>query len=226
MFRSEHAHDVTVPARTGVQRERVFTPRWDDGRDAHSGRNPVTDVLGSVSKTLLSLAVLALVVTGCIFAFQTVDLADPTNRASAKTAQAPSTAIAATGQDQATEIAALRAEVALVTEQSLELRAELALLTGQGGVLPQMINRLQEQRRVNAAHSNALRQLYSTKGLIGASLPSLEEPATAAGDVGSRPVQVTPVANAQDEAPKRVVLIPQGSHGSAGEPKAGAGDGE
>lgn len=201
MVHSEHALDITPPKCAADARDRAFAPRCDqDHRNAHSGSTLLTDILGSVSRALLSLAVLALVVTGCIFALQTIDLAD-------QVAEASPAALGSSQQDHAAEIAALRAEVALVTEQSLELRAELAVLTGQGGVLPQVIDRLQDQRRVNAAHSNALRQLFSTTGPLSASLPSSEEPATG---VGSRPIQVTPVATAQQDAPQRVVLIPDG----------------
>lgn len=227
MFRTEHAQDVTLPPRTGMRRDRTFAPRWGyDGQDTYAGRNPVTEILGSVSKTLLSLAVLALVVTGCIFAFHTFDLTAQADGAAGDYAQAKPATNATMDQDQTAELTALRSEVALLTEQSLELRAELALLAGQDGVLPKLIARLQEQRRVNAAHSNALRQLYSTTGLIGASLPASNDNAQSAETIGSRPVQVTPVASAQEEAPRRVVLIPQGDDENQTQQNTGDGDGE
>ncbi|MBO6727846.1 MAG: hypothetical protein JJ911_19465 [Rhizobiaceae bacterium] len=125
--------------------------------------------------------------------------------------------------DQSAEIAALRAEVELLTRQSVELRAELALLTGQGGVLAQMIAHLQEQKRINAAHQTALRQLYATTGTIGASLPGAQDAAPA--DPGGRPVQVTPVARAEAETPQRVVLIPQGDAAEVSESNGTGGDG-
>ena len=80
---------------------------------------------------------------------------------------------------------------------------------GQGGVLPKLVARLQEQRKVNGAHANAIRQLYSTTGLIGASLHSAADTA-ASEEIAGRPVQVTPVVAPQDQTPKRVVLISDG----------------
>lgn len=126
--------------------------------------------------------------------------------------------------DQSAEIAALRAEVELLTRQSVEFRAELALLTGQGGVLAQMIAHLQDQRRINAAHETALRQLFATTGPIGASLPGAETAVPA--DLGGRPVQVTPVVRAEAETLQRVVLIPQGEAAEVPNSDGTGGDGE
>lgn len=222
MFRPEHDTDIQVLARPFHRRDQLHAPgaRWEgEGHSPLSGRTSFTVVTSGLSKVALSFAVLALVGTGCFFAIQKLDLTAQADTAPAVASQKSMT----TGvPDQTAEITALRSEVMLLTEQSMEMRAELALLTGQGGVLPQLITRLQEQRRINGAHEGALRDLYSTTGLTGAALPSGENGAADPELIGTRPVQVTPVAAAQDEAPKRVVLIPQdGDEDASGAAKDG-----
>lgn len=222
MFRHEHDSDNKVPARPFHRRAQNYVPEagWDGGSHHQRARRAAfTIVATGFYRIMLSLALLALVATGCIFALHTLDL---TAQADTVPVEAVQASVTNEAPDQIAEIAALRTEVALLTEQSLEVGAELALLTGQGGVLPQLIARLQEQRRINAAHADALRQLYSTTGLIGASLPSTEHNTAAAEPNGTRPVQVTPVASAQEDAPKRVVLIPQGETDTQGIPGDGA----
>lgn len=214
LFQSERALDVTGQSPADRFADRfTFARSQQDGSaiHMHTRESTLTDFINGLVKILLALAVSGLVLIGCLFAYQQLDLA-----AEAGTAQPTPMALA-----QDNEVAQLRSEVALLTEQSLEIRSELALLTGQGGVLPKLAARLQEQRRVNGAYFNALRQLYSTTGLIGASLPALEENA-AQETVGSRPVQVTPTARPADDTPKRVVLIPQGEdEGVSGAAKDG-----
>ena len=174
---------------------------------------PLTEFINGFFKFSLSVAILALVGIGSVFAFNTMGRkAEPAPRPSASLAP-----------EQPAEFYALRSEVALLTEQSLEMRAELALLTGQGGVLPKLVVRWQDQRRVNAAHANAIQQLYSTTGLIGAALPSADD-ATASDDITGRPVQVTPVVAPQDDTPKRVVLIPEGETAPQPNTEGGAGE--
>lgn len=218
MFQPKHDSDNQVLERPFRRREQphAAAARWrGEGRFAHTDRSTFAVVTSGLSKIFLSLALLTLVGTGCLFAIQELDLTAQTDTTTPAISQAP---IATNGFDQTAEITALRTDVALFTEQGMEMRSELAVLTGQGGVLPQLIARLQEQRRVNAAHANALRELYSTTGLISASLPSVENNAATSEPVGTRPVQVTPVAVAQEDAPKRVVLIPQGETDTQGTP--------
>jgi hypothetical protein len=174
----------------------------------HSNRGTLTGFVNGMCKILLTLAVLGIVTIGGVITLREMEL----------TAEARSTALVTTLGTSNPELAGLRAEMALLTEQSSELRSELVMLTGQGGVLPKLVERLQEQRRINAAHANALRQLYGTTDLISASLPTFEESA-ANESVGSRPVQVTPVTRPAEEAPKRVVLIPED-----GDPEVAAGN--
>lgn len=199
----------------------AFADRFQAARGARHGHagfteragRPLTDFINGFFKFSLGVAILALVGIGCVFAFNTLEpnaIAAPSDAASQAPGGSP-------------ELDVLRSEVALLTEQSLALRAELELLTGQGGVLAKLVARLQEQRRVNGAHSNAIRQLYSTTGLIGASLPSVED-TTEPDRVGARPVQVTPVAAPENDTPMRVVLIPQGETAATDKTKGEAGE--
>ena len=171
----------------------------------------LTGFVDGVCKILLTLTVVGVVTIGGVIAINELDL----------TAEAGSNALVITAEISDPGLADLQAEVAVLTEQSLAQRSELELLTGQGGVLPKLVARLQEQRRINAAHANALRQLYGTTDLISASLPTFEE--SAANDaVGSRPVQVTPVTRPAEEAPQRVVLIPEGDPEAANDNASGS----
>jgi hypothetical protein len=186
----------------------VIAPHHSDGfADARPTSDPVylrpnrgrlTGFVDGMCKILLTLAVVGIVTIGGVIAVQEMDLS----------AEARSTGLMTTPETPNPELAELRAEMALLTEQSFELRSEFVMLTGQGGVLPKLVERLQEQRRINAAHADALRQLYGTTDLISASLPTFEESA-GNENAGSRPVQVTPVTRTAEEAPKRVVLIPE-----------------
>ena len=174
---------------------------------------PLTEFINSFFKLSLGIAVLALVGIGSVFAV---------NEMEPRREIAPFV-VASVAPEQSAELVALRTEVALLTELGVEMRAELALLTGQGGILPKLVLRWQDQRRVNAAHANAIQQLYSTTGLIGAALPSADD-ATASDDITGRPVQVTPVVAPQDDTPKRIVLIPEGETDAQPNTEGGAGE--
>jgi len=201
MFGSDRALDVTP-----ISHADAFADRFQSARRTQDGsrifletRRPVADFINGMCKLLLALAVLGLVAIGGVFTFNALDLK----------AEAGPAVVGSASDQQTRELDVLRSEVALLTEQSFALRSELALLTGQGGVLPKLVARLQDQRKVNGAHANAIQQLYSTTGLIGASLPLADEGA-ASENVGSLPVQVTPVAAAEPDIPQHVVLIPEG----------------
>ncbi len=189
----------------------AFADRFQSARASRDGdtifmerpETPLTGFINGFFKLSLGIAIFALVGVGSVFAYTTMQ----------PRVDAAHVVVGSVAPDQTAELDALQSEVALLTEQSMAMRSELVLLTGRDGVLPKLVARLQEQRKVNGAHSNAIRQLYSTTGLIGASLPGLEEIA-APENFGSRPVQVTPVAAAQEDAPKRVVLIPEGDTGA------------
>lgn len=202
MFRSDRALDVAASSQANALADRFTFARAGPNEGTvymHTRESTLADFITEICKILLALAVLGLVAIGGVFALNALD---PLAEAR------PAVGVAANDQ-QNRELDQLRSEVALLTEQSLALRSELALLTGQGGVLPKLVARLQEQRKVNGVHSNAIRQLYSTTSQIGASLPLVEEGA-ASESIGSRPVKVTPVAAPNDDAPKHVVLIPEG----------------
>ncbi|WP_113913373.1 hypothetical protein [Roseovarius dicentrarchi] len=216
MARPNTALDVPAAIRADAYGEDFGFAR--SGRAAgtvylHARDRTGTAFINGLCKVLLTLAVLGLVAIGGVFAFNALDLK----------AEAGHAVVGTADDHQTRELVQLRSEVALLTEQSLALRSEMALLTGQGGVLPRFVARLQDQRKVNGAHSNAIRQLYSTIGLIGASLPAIDEGA-ASERAGSRPVQVTPVAAPVTDTPKRVVLIPDGN--AEAQPKIEGGDGE
>jgi hypothetical protein len=216
MFRSDRALNIVAPSHSDDFAERFnFAHSRQDGSAVfmQTRKSLLTEFINGLCKILLTVAVLGLVGIGGVLAL---------DEASLRTEAEPAV-VASVINPQSRELNRLRSEVALLTEQSLELRSELALLTGQGGVLPRMVARLQEQRKVNGAHSNAIRQLYSTTGLISASLPLADEGATAESP-GSRPVQVTPVAAPQADTPKRVVLISE--RGTQAHPKTEGGEGE
>lgn len=202
VFGTDRALEVATPSQADAFADRFnFARASRDGGTVymHTRESTFADFINGICKVLLALAVLGLVAIGGVFAFNALDLK----------AEAGPAVVGSASAQQSRELEELRSEVALLTEQSLALRSELALLTGQGGVLPKLVARLQDQRKVNGAHANAIQQLYSTTGLIGASLPLVDEGA-ASENVGSRPVQVTPVASTEPDTPKRVVLIPEG----------------
>ncbi|MCQ0090345.1 hypothetical protein [Roseovarius sp. M141] len=216
MYRSDTASGVSAPSPVDAFADRFTLAR--PGRvggtvNVHARESTGTAFINGLCKVLLTLAVLGLVAIGGVFAFNVLDLK----------AKAGHAVVEFADDQQARELDQLRSEVALLSEQSLELRSELALLTGQGGVLPKLVGRLQDQRKINGAHSNAIRQLYATTGLIGASLPAPDD-GSASETAGSRPIQVTPVAVPVTDAPKRVVLIPDGN--AEATPKIEGGDGE
>ena len=197
-----------------------FADRFQSPRDTRNRstifltrpETPLTEFINGFFKFSLSVAILALVGIGSVFAFNTMGRkAEPAPRPSASLAP-----------EQPAEFYALRSEVALLTEQSLEMRAELALLTGQGGVLPKLVVRWQDQRRVNAAHANAIQQLYATTSLIGTAMPPAD--AAASDESTGRPVQVTSVVASQDDTPKRVVLIPEAETDVQPNTEGGAGE--
>lgn len=133
-----------------------------------------------ITKFLWALTVFMAVGFGCIYWFNKME---PTPAAAAGTASAT------------TEINQLRAEVDYLLQQEKALRAEIQLLTNPGGVLPQLIDQVKRQRAVNAAHGNAIRQLFSTSELIGSPRPALADgSAHFAADRPQR-VQVTPITS-------------------------------
>lgn len=216
MFRSDRALNIIVPSHSdGFADRHDFAPSRQAG-DAvfmQPRRRSLTDFINGLCKILLTVSIIGLIAVGGVLALDAADL---------ETEAAPIAVISAI-DPQTRELDQLRSEVALLTEQSLELRSELALLMGQGGVLPRMVARLQEQRKVNGAHSDAIRQLYSTTGLITASLPLAKEGMTAE-ITSSHPVQVTPVAATQAGTPKRVVLVSESD--AKAHPKTAGREGE
>ena len=216
MFQSDRALNVVVPSRSDN-----FADRHDFARSRQDGdavfmqprKRSLTDFVNCLCKILLTVSILGLIAIGGVLAHDAADL---------ETETVPM-AVTSSIDPQTRELDQLRSEVALLTEQSLELRSEMALLMGQGGLLPKLVARLQEQRNVNGAHSNAIRHLYSTTGLIGASLQFAEDTA-ASDEIAGRPVQVTPVVAPQEQTPKRVVLIPDGETEARPNTEGGAGE--
>lgn len=202
MFRSDRALNIVVPSHSDD-----FADRHDFARSRQAGdavfmpprRRSLTDFINGLCKILLTVSILGLIAVGGVLALDAAD----------RETETVPIALTSSIDPQTRELDQLRSEVALLTEQSLELRSEMALLMGQGGLLSKLVARLQKQRKVNGAHSNAIRHLYSTTGLIGASLQSAEDTA-ASDEIAGRPVQVTPVVAPQDQTPKRVVLVPDG----------------
>ena len=200
-----------------------FADRFQSPRDTQNRstiflarpERPLAEFINGFFKLSLGIAVLALVGIGSVFAV---------NEMEPRREIAP-LVVASVAPEQSAELVALRTEVALLTELGVEMRAELALLTGQGGVLPKLVVRWQEQRRVNAAHANAIQQLYSTTSLIGTAMPPADAADAAASDESTgRPVQVTPVVASQDDTPKRVVLIPEAETDVQPNTEGGAGE--
>ena len=197
-----------------------FADRFQSPRDTRNRstifltrpETPLTEFINGFFKLSLGIAILALVGVGSVFAVNAME----TQREIAPLV------VASAAPEQSVELDALQTEVALLTEQSLEMRAELALLTGQGGVLPKLVVRWQDQRRVNAAHANAIQQLYATTSLIGTAMPPAD--AAASDESTGRPVQVTSVVASQDDTPKRVVLIPEAETDVQPNTEGGAGE--
>ena len=197
-----------------------FADRFQSPRDTRNRstifltrpETPLTEFINGFFKLSLGIAILALVGVGSVFAVNEME----TQREIAPLV------VASAAPEQSVELDALQTEVALLTEQSLEMRAELALLTGQGGVLPKLVVRWQDQRRVNAAHANAIQQLYATTSLIGTAMPPAD--AAASDESTGRPVQVTSVVASQDDTPKRVVLIPEAETDVQPNTEGGAGE--
>ena len=198
----------------------TFADRFQSPRDTRNRstifltrpETPLTEFINGFFKLSLGIAILALVGVGSVFAVNEME----TQREIAPLV------VASAAPEQSVELDALQTEVALLTEQSLEMRAELALLTGQGGVLPKLVVRWQDQRRVNAAHANAIQQLYATTSLIGTAMPPAD--AAASDESTGRPVQVTSVVASQDDTPKRVVLIPEAETDVQPNTEGGAGE--
>tara|TARA_R110000851_G_scaffold333445_1_gene513202 strand:+ start:20030 stop:20677 length:648 start_codon:yes stop_codon:yes gene_type:complete len=198
----------------------TFADRFQSPRDTRNRstifltrpETPLTEFINGFFKLSLGIAILALVGVGSVFAVNAME----TRREIAPLV------VASAAPEQSVELDALQTEVALLTEQSLEMRAELALLTGQGGVLPKLVVRWQDQRRVNAAHANAIQQLYATTSLIGTAMPPAD--AAASDESTGRPVQVTSVVASQDDTPKRVVLIPEAETDVQPNTEGGAGE--
>ena len=199
----------------------TFAERFQSPRDTQNRstiflarpETPLAEFINGFFKLSFGIAILALVGIGSVFAVNEME----TRREIAPLV------VASAAPEQSAELVALQTEVALLTELGVEMRAELALLTGQGGVLPKLVASWQDQRRVNAAHANAIQQLYSTTSLIGAALPSADD-AAASDEITGRPIQVTPVVAPQDDTPKRVVLIPEAETDVQPNTEGGAGE--
>ena len=136
------------------------------------------DFYSGVAKILAALTVFMVVGFGCIYGFNKLQ---------------PASSAGAATSSMATETNRLRSDVAYLLQQEQALRAEIQLLTQPGGVLPQLIDQTKRQRAVNAAHANAIHQLFSSSSLIGNPVSgSADGPAPYAVDRPQR-VQVTPV---------------------------------
>jgi len=117
------------------------------------------------------------------------------------------TQLIATLNMQSGRIARLESEIADLKQHDTKLQEELSTLIGPGGVLPQLVSRLRDQRRINASNAGALQQLFG----ITNTLNSTQDVFAETPEVpihGSRPVQVTPVRSVETDEPARVVVTP------------------
>lgn len=105
------------------------------------------------------------------------------------------------------EVAALRQQLADMEDFTLALRSELDGLTGPGGVLPRVIEQLQNGRRTDASHAAVLQQLREAN--LAQVSDVIFEPGAAHAGQGRGPVQVSPAQSANTEIPERVIVTPQ-----------------
>jgi hypothetical protein len=108
---------------------------------------------------------------------------------------------------QSGRIARLESEIAGLKQHDTTLQEELAALIDPGGVLPQLVSRLRDQRRINASNAGALQQLFGITNTLNSTQDVFAETPEAPIH-GSRPVQVTPVRSTVINEPARVVVTP------------------
>ena len=152
----------------------------------HVRESSLSDFVQGLCKIALALTVFGFIATGSAIAF---------NRLSIDAHAASST------ENNAGELNRLRAQVAYLAERERALTAELDLLTGANGVLRQLVDRLHEQRRTDAANTHAIRQLYAMQGMIGGVLPI-------AAETGDRNGSVAVTGTTAEDTPQRVIVTP------------------
>ena len=151
-------------------------------------------LLALLPKVLFSLSALVVSVTASLIAWEHLGPSDLAAAAASQTSQL--------AEPLPTNVS-LR--LANLESKNRALRAELDGLVGPGGVLPRIIERLQEEKRVEAIHQAAIDQLFQL--MARKNVLSVGE-TQALGDENGAPVSVTHVGAAEMDRPVRVIVTP------------------
>ncbi|WP_029066144.1 hypothetical protein [Labrenzia sp. DG1229] len=154
------------------------------------------DTVVSLPKLLLSVSALILAITASFIAWEQFGRAEPATLSS----------VQLSNQSQPNWDVVTR-QLADLAGDNRMLRSELDGLVGPGGVLPRIIERLQEDKRIDAAHRAAIDQLFAL-GTQRGTLSASPDRITAVQSGG--PVEVTPISAAEAGHPQRVIVTPGG----------------
>jgi len=150
--------------------------------------------LRGLGTALIGLSCLTVAVTGSTIAWQHFE-------------HVPAPVVTAVASVDPAEVEALRRQLVLMGDDTFALRAELDALTGPGGVLPRVIEQLQNGRRAYASHAAVLQQLLEAN--LTQSSDILVENGTVQAGQGRGPIQVSPLQSSLSEPPRRVIVTPQ-----------------
>lgn len=193
MSRGPEHHDRSTGDQPHSRSER------DQAMQRHAQPNepaPLTErrSLKGLGSSLIGLSCLIVAVTASAIAWEHFETA-PTQMVTPIAAVDP------------TEVAALRQQFADMEDFTLALRSELDGLTRPGGVLPRVIEQLQNGRRTDASHAAVLQQLREAN--LAQVSDVIFEPVSAQAGQGRGPVQVSPTQSANADVPQRVIVTPQ-----------------
>lgn len=149
----------------------------------------------SIPKLILSLSVLVISATASLIAWERFDPEPPKTLPQAQAVQSSKDDL---------ETFSLR--LAELERDNQKLRAELDGLMGTGGVLPRIIERLSEGKRVEAAHRASIDQLFL---LIARLEGARTQQAQGLVSDNGAPVSVTSFEAAGSDRPVRVIVTPK-----------------
>ena len=150
--------------------------------------------LRGLGTALIGLSCLTVAVTGSAIAWQHFE-------------HVPAPVVTAVASVDPAEVEALRRQLVLMRDDTFALRAELDALTGPDGVLPRVVEQLQNGRRADASHAAVLQQLLEAN--LTQSSDIVFENGSAQVGQGRGPIQVSPLQSSLSEPPRRVIVTPQ-----------------
>lgn len=150
--------------------------------------------LRGLGTALIGLSCLTVAVTGSAIAWQHFE-------------HGPAPVVTAVASVDPAEVEALRRQLVLMADDTFALRAELDALTGPSGVLPRVIEQLQNGRRADASHAAVLQQLLEVN--LTQISDIIFENESAQSRQGRGPIQVSPLQSSLSEPPRRVIVTPQ-----------------